>query len=216
LSQGHGAKLGIEAWSTRRLTDNCAEHRRSNQGRSQEATETLARRWTEHCGKHRVNKQRRRADETETFPITSYKVDMKICQTHTLCSCCSERRDRSKAKLEKETHKKPKQVSFVTRNGAPLRILQSDCGRGTCGKCKNDVGRMGRDEALCANCNRWRTRIKVTQETDLGRVEAITKTRGQPRGNAPRRPHLTNRVPGAKLHGPDRPNTGQEVAQKRF
>ena len=38
---------------------------------------------------------------------------------------------------------------------------------------------------LCAKCNRWRTRIKVTQETDLGRVEAITTTRGQPGGNAP-------------------------------
>ena len=50
----------------------------------------------------------------------------------------------------------------------------------------------------------------------LGRVEAITKTRGLPRGNAPRRPHLINRIPGAKLHGPERPNTGQEVAHKRI
>ena len=50
----------------------------------------------------------------------------------------------------------------------------------------------------------------------LGRVEAIPKTRGQPRGNAPRRPHLTNRVPGAKLHGPERPNNGQEVAHERI
>ena len=61
------------------------------------------------------NKQSRRHDATETFPITSYKVDMKICQTHTLCSCCSERRDRSKAKLEKDTHKITKRVSFLNR-----------------------------------------------------------------------------------------------------
>ena len=44
-------------------------------------------RWKEHCGEHRVNEQRRRADANETFPITSYKVDMKICHKHTLCCC---------------------------------------------------------------------------------------------------------------------------------
>ena len=45
----------------------------------------------------------------------------------------------------------------------------------------------------------------MTQDTVLGRVEAITKTRGLPRGNAPRRPHLINRIPGAQLHGPKPP-----------
>ncbi len=30
------------------------------------------------------------------------------------------------------------------------------------------------------------------------------------------RPHLINRIPGAKLHGPERPNTGQEVAHQRI
>ena len=56
----------------------------------------------------------------------------------------------------------------------------------------------------------------MAQDTVLGRVEAITKTRGLPRGNAPKRPHLINRIPGAKLHGPERPNTGQEVAHQRI
>ena len=78
-----------------------------------------------HCGEHRVNKQSRRADATETFPITSYKVEMKICQTHTLCSCYGERRDRSKATLEKETHKLTKQVYFLNRN-APLTPTRSE------------------------------------------------------------------------------------------
>ena len=35
-------------------------------------------------------KQSRRHDATETVPITSYKVDMKICQTHSLCNCYHE------------------------------------------------------------------------------------------------------------------------------
>jgi hypothetical protein len=66
----------------------------------------------------------------------------------------------------------------------------------TCGTCMTI--KEGWDEALCAKCNRWRTRIKVTQDTVRSWVGSFT-TRGLPRGNAPRRPHLTNH-PGSKNH----------------
>jgi hypothetical protein len=39
------------------------------------------------CSEHEEIKQSRRHDATETFPITSYKVDMKIRLRHSLCNC---------------------------------------------------------------------------------------------------------------------------------
>ena len=41
LSQSHGAKLGIEAWSPSRMTELRGEHRENKQGRRHEATETF-------------------------------------------------------------------------------------------------------------------------------------------------------------------------------
>ena len=78
LSQGHGAKLGIEAWSACRMKEHCGEHRKNKQSlEDMMLIKLFTCRRKEHCVEHRENKQSRRADATETFPITSYKVDIK-------------------------------------------------------------------------------------------------------------------------------------------
>ena len=76
LSQSHGAKLRIEAMP---------------QGRRERER---GRRTCELCGAQQWIKQSRRHDATETFPITSYKVDMKIRLTHSRCNCYLERKNR--------------------------------------------------------------------------------------------------------------------------